>query len=272
MKVVKFTLWSNPAYMKANDRERMEAYICEYEGKCPMYEQGKCVCESLFLGQIKCPHSRKIFNSGLTKRANGFGKLASQWREKYATNIEIQNKRLCECGDYIYLPYPHLDVFGDKIFEDLEGNHFLKKDKFDVSCVRRIIYYRPRALMGGEITSFQEVQVPLFIRHLSEEFPELAKKYLKKYPEDKAKFDSITVNYVGRKAYLNTLKDGAGYVDCHGNRWEKRGEWLVCDEMRTSIHMAVGKKARKCAQQIVGDEIVEVRSNDDVLVNTVFAD
>lgn len=270
MKVVKFTLWSNAAYMKANDRERMEAYLCEYEGNCPMYEQGKCVCETLFLGSIVCPHARRISDYGLTKRANGFGKLASQWREKYTTTIQTQNKRLCECGDYIYLPYPHLKVYGYAAFDGLEKDHFVKKDKFDVSVVRRIITYRPQALMGGEIVSFQKVQVPLFIRHLSEEFPELAKEYLEKYPEDKEKFDSIIVDFVGRKAYLNTLKDGAVYIDCHKNKWVKQDGYLVCNEYCTWL--AVGNKERICKQQIVGDEIVEIKANDDVTNDTVFVD
>lgn len=270
MKTVKLTVWNNPAYMKANDRERMVAYLCEYEGKCPMYEQGKCICEDLIIGDIRCPHSKRVAEFGLTKRANGFGRLASKWRETYKTDIQISNDKMCVCGDYVFLPYAHLDVYGDKAFAELERDHFVKKELFDIPHIRAIICHRPRSLMGGIIERYEREQVPKFIQHLSEVFPELYDEYLEKYPEDRERFDQITRCYIGRTAMLHTLNDGAVYIDCHRNRWVKDGEWLVCNEYSTWL--AVGKAPRKCMQQIVGDEKVEVRSNDDVSENTVFVD
>lgn len=272
LKTVSLTVWSNPAYMKANERERMLAYICEYDGKCPMYEKGKCVCQNLIFGEIKCPHARRVQASGLTKRASGFGKAASRWKEMYKTEIQIENVMLCECGDYIYLPYPHLDVFGRKPIEEIERDRFLHKTLFTIENIHKIINWHPRSLMGGIITDFQEKEVPKFIRQLRDVFPDLYAEYLNTYPDDKTKFEAICVDYVGRKAYLNTLKDGTTYRDCHGDIWVKNGEFLVCEQMKTTIHMPIGRKPRKVMQQMMGDEIVTVSKNDDVSENTVFVE
>lgn len=272
MKTVSLSIWSNPAYMKANEHERMEAFVCEYEGKCPMYEQGKCVCQNLIFGWIKCPHSRFVRAQGLTKRANGFGKAASRWRELYKTEIVITNTKLCECGDYVYLPYPYLDVFGKRPIEDIIENHFLHKTLFTIENIRRIVKWQPRALMGGIIENFQNKEIPKFIHHLREVFPALYTEYLIAYPDDKERFDTVCVDFVGRKAYLNTLNDGTIYKDCHGNVWVKNGEYLICEQMKTSLHMTVGKMPRKVMQEIVGDEIIVITKNEDVSENTVFAE
>jgi len=271
-KVVRCTIWSNPAYMKANERERMEAWICEYEGECPMYKQGKCVCENLLFGWIKCPHSKMVTNRGLTKRSKGFGKAATRWREQYKTEIAIENKVLCECGDYIYLPYPHLDVYGDKVIDSIIEKHFIKKEEFTVQTIRRIVKWQPKSLMGGILENFQRTEVPKFIHQLHDVFPDLYSNYLENYPDNKEMFDSICVNYVGRKAYLNTMKDGTTYTDCHGNIWVKQNGFLVCENMVTFLHFPIGRKPRKVMQQLVGDEIITVSNNDDVSENTVFSE
>ena len=271
-KTVKLSVWDNPSYMKANDRERMEAFICEYDGECPAYAQGHCVCENLFLGWIKCPHAKHIRQTGLTKRAKNFGEASARWRELYKTDIVIANEKLCQCGDYIYLPYPHLDAYGSKPIQDIVADYFLHKSLFTVENIRRIMRWQPRALMGGIIESFQEKEIPKFICHLHEVFPDLYAAYLKTYPDDKERFEATCVNYVGRKAYLNTLNDGTTYKDCHGNVWIKDGKYLVCEQMDTSIHMVVGKKPRRVMQQIVGDEIIAVTKNEDVSENTIFAE
>lgn len=272
LKTVSLKVWSNPAYMKANEHERMEAFVCEYEGKCPMYEQGKCVCENLFFGWIKCPHSRNVRNQGLTKRANGFGKAASRWREIYKTEIIIENTKLCECGDYIYLPYPHLEVFGSKPIADITQKHFLHKSFFTIENIRKIMKWQPRSLMGGIIDDFQNNEIPKFIHHLKEVFPDLFKEYLNTYPDEKEKFEEICVDFVGRKAYLNTLNDGVTHKDCHGNMWVKQNGFLVCENMNISLHMVLGKKPRKVMQQLMGDEIVTISKNEDVSENTVFVE
>lgn len=272
MKVVYFSCWSNPTYMKSNDRERMEAFVCEYSGKCEMYEQGKCVCENLFGGWIKCPHSKFVKESGLTKRARNFGDAACRWKERYHTDIQTENSRLCKCGNYIYLPYPHLNVWGNKVDDALVEDHFIPVGLFDVHMVEKIVNHRPRALMGGEIESFQKEEVPKFIQQLSENFPDIFKEFIEEHPEQVERFVSISQNHVGRRAYLHTMKDGANFYDCHKNLWVKKDGFIVCENYKTSIHFPAGRKVRKCLHEITDDMVVEVRSNDFVSSETKFVD
>ncbi len=271
MKVVELKIWGNGAYMKANERERFQATYCTYEGECKMYNQGKCVSIPNLFGNTHCPHAKTTRGFGLTKRARGFGKLTSQWREQYKTDIKTEYEFIRECGDYIYLPMAHLTVLGtDKVFYELENDYFVPKELFTVDNIRRIITRKPRALMGGIIQSYQDNEVPKFIRQLKEFSPTLYQEYLEKYPVDKERFDSICGNYIGRKAYLKTLNDGAKYIDCHNNKWIKENGYLVCYEYNTWL--AIGKEKRICKQQIMGDEIVKITSNDYVSSQTVFVD
>lgn len=270
MKVIELRLWGNGAYMKANERERFEATYCTYEGECKMYSQGKCVSIPNLFGNTHCPHAKTTRGFGLTKRARGFGKLSSQWREQYKTDIKTEYEFIRECGDYIFLPIAHLAVYSDKVFHELENDYFVPKELFTVGNIRRIITRHPRALMGGIIQSYQGKEVPKFIRQLKEFSPTLYQEYLQKYPDDKERFESICGNYIGRKAYLNTLNDGATYIDCHRNEWIKQDGYLVCNEYNTWL--AIGKEKRICKQQIMGDEIVKITSNDYVSSKTVFVD
>ena len=270
MKVVEFKLWSNPHYMKSNDRERFEATYCTYEGECKMYKQGKCVSIPSLFSNKHCPHSKTIRGCGLTKKAKGFGKLSSQWREQYKTDIKTEYEFIRECGDFIYLPIYHLKVFSDKVIEQIVDENFIPKECFTIDTIRRIITRQPRALMGGIIQSYQEKEVPKFIRQLRDFSPNLYQEYLEKYPDDKDRFESICGNFIGRKAYLNTLKDGATYIDCHNNKWIKENGYLVCYEYNTWL--ALGKEKRICKQQIIGDEIIKIISNDFVSSETVFVD
>lgn len=271
MKVVEFRLWSNPAYMKSNERERCETTYCEYAGECKMYNAGKCISIPTLFGREHCPHAKTIKQNGLTKRANGFGKLSSKWREQYKTDIKTEYEFISECGDYIYLPLAHLTVLGtDKVVEDIKNGYFIPKESFTIDTIRRIVKRQPRALMGGIIQSYQENEVPKFIRQLKDFSPALYQEYLDKYPDDRERFESICGNYIGRKAYLNTLNDGAIYIDCHGNKWVKQDGYLVCNEYNTWL--AIGKEKRICKQEIRGDEIVKINSNDFVSSKTVFVD
>lgn len=272
MKVVSLSIWSNAAYMKGNDRERMEAFICEYPGECPMYAAGKCVCKNLFIGWIKCPHSRFVKDFGLTRRAKGFGAAAEKWRELYKTDITVESEQMCRCGDYIYLPYPHLDVFGTKFDESLVNDYFVPADSFTTQMISKIINYRPRAFMGGEITTFQEKEVPKFIKHLAQFSPELFEEYCNTNPEESERFLSVSRESVGRKAYLHTMKDGAYFFDCHHQKWIKDNGFIICDKYTMTLGLAAGKKPRKVMQGITDDMIVKVMDNDFVLPDTVFAD
>lgn len=268
MKSVNLYIWSK--FLSGNEKERMVCYLCNYDGECKSYNEGKCVCQDLFLGYIKCPHSKRITDIGVTKRAKSFGIASERWKEEYKTDIKIQNKVICECGDYIYLPYTYLSTYRGKIFEELENNYFLSKKYFDIEHIHKIITYKPYALMGGEITNYQKQEVPKFIRHLYENYNDLYNQYIEKYPEMKNLCESCNCNHVGRKAYLYTLNEGATFQDCHKNTWIKKDNYMVCENYSTWL--AAGTKARKCMQKIMGDEIVEITSNDYVSEETIFVE
>ncbi len=126
--------------------------------------------------------------------------------------------------------------------------------------------------LSGEIKSFQKEQVPKFIQHLSELFPELFEEYKLAHPEEAERLTFVSQNYVGRKAYLHTMKDGASFYDCHKNLWIKKDGFIVCENYSTYIYFPAGKKPRKCLYELTDDMVVDVLNNDFVTTDTKFAD
>lgn len=138
--------------------------------------------------------------------------------------------------------------------------------------IRKLVTYHPHSIMGGEITKFQEEEIPKFIRHLKISFPSLFEKYIEAYPEDAEHFNSIAKDYVGRKAYLYSLKEGTCFYDFQKNKWIKENGFIVCENYDFYSGITVGKKPRKVMHSITNDMIVEVEDNDFVLPDAVFVD
>ena len=68
-------------------------------------------------------------------------------------------KFLCYIGDYLFLPLPHLINYSNSIRNKnfFKGNgDTIKKVNFSAEFVVKLIKYRPEALMGSEIVSYQK--------------------------------------------------------------------------------------------------------------------
>jgi hypothetical protein len=80
-------------------------------------------------------------------------------------------KTIAEIGEYVYLPYAHMDMNTEVPFQShsaffVSGLPFLKKEFFTPEIVVKMASFVPYALMGGEITGYQAKSVPDFLSHL----------------------------------------------------------------------------------------------------------
>jgi hypothetical protein len=247
-----------------SDRAQYWVYRCCNKDNCAAYRSGKCFMHNGLWGQ-RCPYGNTISETGFTPRAAGYGKFLGDAKEKYRDYAyKLSDVKFpCIIGDYVHIGLPHLKNYVNPIKEELIGESLIKRDNFTPEFVLYLIRYRPQALMGGEITSYQREEIPRFISQLKKHMPEV---YAKVVALDPSVADRIAnINYKGKYALVKTLlpskvKLSTNILDWDGKQLKAKGRdisfWRLDNE-----------------EVIItpNDETyVEIVNNDSVDENTVF--
>jgi hypothetical protein len=207
---------------------------CSNSHNCGLYKRNQCILLGGILDHQSCPYGRLFRTHGYTRAAKNFYNWINNQREQYKDiphTINVYKETLTEIGDFIFLPYSFMNMneyIPFKIHGGLfsNGSYLLPKEHFTIENIIKICEYKPQALMGGEITSYQQKIIPIFLQHLSETFPDIFKDLSIKYP--RANSISLTFTNVGREAYLRTLNPNvATFTDIHGGIWTWDGEYLI---------------------------------------------
>lgn len=270
-------------FKEKNDKASVTIIKC-CQDDCPLRDvREECIdAGGALLRRGKCPYGQIERRDGYTIRAQKYSKFIKDNQEKYKDIPRlsyIRNDKIAFIGDYVFLPYPHIALNQTVPFikHDLyfsPGNPFIKIEDWNISTVLNIVDFKPRAMTGGIIESYQKEVVPKFIEHLREESPDMFQKLIKQRP----KYDKDP-DYRGRKAYLKTLtppvewdvKDRKGNVEMH---WLWDGE-----KAYTEDEWAYNKLLAKLPADSVKIEVIP--SDDAVIVvsdisyvneNTEFAD
>src|SRR5690606_539972 len=206
-----------------NDTARCRIVSCKNIDNCSLYKNGQCTMCSTFIE--KCPYGLIRTQEGFTRRSKKYSEWISEKKKEFEgiPVLKSPSKVMCEIGDYIYLPYAHMNMNEKVPFLDhshffCSGSHFMKKEYFTIDVILNIIYFKPMAMTVGEIESYQKEIVPKFIEHLSEVFPVLYKELAEKDVRSSLIVKNKT--YVGRKAVLQSLSPNVGtFTDIHKKTW-----------------------------------------------------
>jgi hypothetical protein len=261
----------------ANERATCTSIFCSLES-CPVRERGGCIQVQIFSHQ-KCPYGRMSTESGPTRRAGSFSSWVHEHKQKGKgiPQLGLAATKLAFIGDYVYLPYAHMPMCKEVPFRKhsafiVNGDSLLPKADWTVENVEKLVAFRPQAMMGGEIASYQKEHVPLFLRHLREGDAKMWQAFVARNP----KYD-VAPNYVGRKAVLDTLNAPIEWTT-QGNNYPVTWRWDG-EELTTESIDAYGKtwgkvKARAARVTIVpaDREAIEVRDNAWVNAGTEFVD
>lgn len=267
----------------SKDPATCTVYYCEKAENCELLKKEQCIHAS-FLGP-RCPHGYVSNETGPTKYSRSCSDWVKKKREDFKDVIgKVRNspsRKMVEVGDWIYLPYSHLDmnkklpiISHSHLF--ISGSPFIKKSDFTLEVIKQIIDFRPYALMGGQITNYQKVEIPKFLLHLSEIYPSLYKQVLAANPEYVERYTLTVKNYVGRKALLKTTNPFNIEIGKHKFQWN--GETLVSilfDPQWIDVVDENNCKAiNKIDVRIVPSDkaTIKVISNEQVNPNTVFVE
>ena len=267
----------------ARDPATCRVFYCEKADTCSLLKKGQCI-HSGFLSP-KCPHGYVSGESGPTKASRKCGVWVAEQRKKYGQYIGKVSAsppdKMVEIGDWVYLPYAHLDmndgipILGkSSLF--ISGKPFIKKEEFTISVITCIVNFRPQALMGGEIKSYQSEVVPKFLAHLEEVYPEKYKELLEANPTYVERFKLTTKSYIGRVALLKTTKPALIDIGKHTFQWT--GTVLNSVKFDTLWIDIVDENRTKAIETInvtvvpTDKTVIKIHSNDQVDKNTVFVD
>ena len=276
-KIVHFSLFRphNALFKSArNDRAEATTISCNNSSDCELFSRGQCAF--IGFGANRCPYGQYHKETGFTKRA---GKYSSWIREQEEKHQGIQclscpTKVMTVVGDYVYLPYAHMTMNEDVPFSQhshflTSGNCFIERVHFTVDNIINLVEFRPHAMMGGEIKSYQKEEVPKFLQHLKEQMPKLFNAVTQK--SDHAMKLLGEFSNIGRKAILETLTPNMGqFKDIHGGLWTWDGKALRSTNSKTSFMLV--NKIKELILIPEDNQKVTITDEQQVNNNTVFLD
>lgn len=206
-----------------SDRERVTVYTCNNSENCDACKRNKCVMMNGLYSSHSCPYGQIKREEGYTKAAKKCGELVQKRKDEYK-EVEFSKgdlKFVCYIGDYVYLPLPHLINYSNSIRENsfFNGNgDIIRKEDFTPEFIVELLEYRPCALMGGEITSYQKKEIPKFCTQLKRYMPDIFETVKKIYPEIQNKIEDI--DYRDKYAKIITLLPGKVKLSTNIVEWD----------------------------------------------------
>ena len=266
-KVVHFNLFRpEKALFKQfrNERAEVQTISCCNSDNCGLFNRKECSFRISF-GPSRCIYGKWNRYTGFTKRARKYHEWCREQEKKYE-GIGYLNRpsdMMAIVNDYIFLPYSHMTMYENLTWE----GPFLKKENFTVENIVNLLHFKPQALFGGEIASYQKEVPPKFLKHLSEQMPNLFKKVIESDEYAKERFAEYT--NIGRKAILETTTPNVGkFKDLHGGLWEWDGNTLRSTNSHASF-MLVSKFKELILIPKEKQEVI-ITNEDQVNNNTIF--
>lgn len=247
---------------------RKEAVVssCPFSEECKALKDGRCASNNP--RRESCINMVNNTVQGYTSRAKKYGEFVRKWEghEKYGA-IKKGLRRFEHIGNnLIRINLPHVDIKkalkGKSGYSALGngGVHYIDKEEFNVDGLKKIMQSYAVPVMGGKLHNTEEKEEMLLA--IKEVDRELYDRYIEE--------TGTVIDYVGKKAYLNTLKPNTKLT--YGWFWD--GTYMIKKEKdsvdcRVVWGFAYGTEIRFKPES---DSVVEVESNDWVNDNTKFKD
>ena len=256
-----------------NEKADLQTISCCNSDNCAMYKRNECcLVDSGWIGN-PCHYGVQNCLIGYSRRSCKYSQWIKGQKETYADvldKLSPESKVMAIVGEFIYLPYSHITMNSAVPFKKHggffnSGDAMLALKDFTIINIVSICEFKPCAMMGGEIVSYQKEEIPKFLKHLSEQFSCLYKELCERLPRIK----DIPLTNVGRKAYLRTLNQNVGdYVDCHKAHWTWDGEYLTSLDSRACFTLV--DEFSEIKIKPVGNPVVEIANEGQVNESTEY--
>lgn len=245
-------------------RKEVVISSCPFANDCEALKAGRCASSNPRLAS--CVNMKNQTVQGYTSRAMKHGEFVRKWKghEKYNA-VKNGLKRFEHVGnDLIRIDLPHINIEkalnGEKGYSAMDSGkvHYIDKEEFGVETLKRIMESYSVPLMGGRLDNREEKEEMLLA------IKEVDRKLYDKY----IKATGTVIDYVGKRAYLNTLKPN---IQLTGG-WFWDGEYMNKKEKndvncRVIQGFSYGTEIKFKPED---DSVVEISSNDWVSDKTEF--
>ena len=258
-----------------NNKAECRQISCSNKNNCDLYKRKQCLYQSTFT--IKCPYGQARREYGFTKKARAYYSWISERKDKYKDTlrqISSPDKKMSLIGDYIWLPYSYMDMNHDiKLIAHggflSNGVPLIKREDFTLENIIKILRFRPQAMMGGEIASYQKEEVPKFINHLFEVLPDIFNE-VDNHLNGELSTKINNFNHVGRTALLSTINPGIVYNG--KDIWQWDGVYLTShSKIKRLIWWEVNIEEIKIKPNLE-TTYIKITNNLQVNNNTIFKD
>lgn len=244
---------------------------CDKYKQCSFYKKGKCFSA----GRIgpNCKFGNKQNIQGYTSRAIRYGEFRRKYKEDECYGkLDEPNNKIGKIGDTFVINMRYLhekEGGGYKIETYLFSSPliYIPEKEFTNDLIKLICDGNPRTIMENEtIKNYQEKDVPRFLHELKTEFSEIYNSFISEYPSYKDK----KMNFVGRKAYIYSLRDGVELKD--KATFVKQGEYVKSITNYNSCFLPFQAKETELIIKINKEMTVKITDNSQVDENTIFED
>lgn len=266
---------------------RAEIICCDKCSECSLYAKKQCLRVTSSFAFTDCKYGKVSRVQGFTKYAGKYSKFISEWKnDRFYDNLKRPIAPIiATMGDYVYLNTGYYEIEETKKEYEYCSDGFYvvvpsgrkyrvevpffgspvgfvhKEDFIDLSdkgILHQLLTSKPKTVFEREeITAYQEKVVPDLVFHLKRCLPIFAKEFFDKYPElDKEP------NYVGKKAYINTLQQNT-IIEEYGCKYKLVGNKLICEDYHQSFPPFRAKKM-KLEIELDGTEICKITDNNQV--------
>lgn len=268
---ININLYGGKSIFKGVRETPLEAEItyCDKCDKCSFYKNKTCFNAGRFKANCKIGNKEKVV--GYTSRTSKYYDFKHKYTSDEVYNVLSEpNNRIGIVEDTVILNLELIKINEDmEIEEDVgfgkSGLVYIQLEKFTNNVIKRICDIRPRTIFDNvPIKRYYEEIIPRFLYELKINFNDIYTRFINEYPEYEKEF-----NFVGRKAYIYSLKDEVEIVDKKGTFLKKDG-YLV-GNYKTSF-LPFGTTEAEIKIKINDKMICEITDNSQVDENTKFND
>ncbi len=247
----------------------VDVTYCDKCGQCDFYKNGTCFYARR-LGK-NCKIGRKEKINGRKSRSLAGREFYSKWtNDECYSKLEEPKQTLGIVDDTVILNIDCMKLNENNIpvenvgFGLSELSYIPLKD-FTSDLIKQICDLRPRTLFNdGYIRAYYEEYIPKFLDDLKRNYKDIWDRFISVYPE----YDK-EINYVGRRAYINSLRDG---LKIHGSssEWQIKDDYIICENWRDLYPF--NARYGEVKIKITDDLVCEITNNEQVDKNTRFYD
>jgi hypothetical protein len=183
-------------------------------------EKGQCIQLGWF---DACVYGKISTVTSQTKRARSYGGFVKAARDKMSefSRVAEADKQIAYVGEYVYLPYPHMDhddgrgKIPFRSYSSLfsRGSPFMPREKFTARMVVTLFEFKPRTFMDFKvIRNYVDVSLPNFLIDLAKYDPKLYAAAINLEP----RIDELMVASIPKQFKISELGGYIGNVKING--------------------------------------------------------